>query len=127
MKKPQKNWLEWTVFAFSLLLVLGTAGLLIHEHLSLGQEPADPQITLGSPEAHDGYFAVPVKVVNRGDNTAESVQIEVELQLPGKESEKGQVQLNYLPRQATRHAWVTFRHDPRQGKMETRVLGYQRP
>ncbi len=127
MKKPKKNWLEWTVFALSLLLVLTTAGLLVHEHLSLGHEPADPQVTLGEPEAHDGYFAVPVKVVNRGDNTAESVQIEIELQLPGEKSEKGQVQLQYLPRQATRHAWVTFRHDPRQGKLEPRVLGYEKP
>ena len=127
MKRPEKNWLEWTVFALSLLVVLTTAGLLIHEHLTLGQEPADPQIMLGAPEAHDGYFAVPVKVVNRGDNTAESVQIEVELRLDGGESEKAEVQLEYLPRQATRHAWVTFRHDPREGKLEGRVLGYQKP
>jgi uncharacterized protein (TIGR02588 family) len=127
MKWPEKNWLEWGVFALSLLFVLTTAGLLIHEHVSLGHQPADPQIMLGPPEAHAGYFAVPVKVVNRGDNTAESVQIEVELRLDGGASEKAQVELQYLPRRATRHAWVTFRHDPRKGKLQSRVLGYQKP
>lgn len=127
MKRPAKNWLEWGVFALSLLFVLSTAGLLIHEHVSLGHQPADPQIMLGAAEAHAGYFAVPVKVVNRGDNTAESVQIEVELRLDSGENEKARVQLQYLPRRATRHAWVTFRHDPGQGKLESRVLGYQKP
>ena len=127
MKRPEKNWLEWGVFALSFLFVLSTAGLLIHEHVSLGHQPADPQIMLGAPEAHAGYFAVPVNVVNRGDITAESVQIEVELRLDGGESENARVQLQYLPRRATRHAWVTFRHDPRQGKLESRVLGYQKP
>lgn len=127
MKRPAKNWLEWGVFALSLLFVLSTAGLLIHEHVSLGHQPADPQIMLGAAEAHAGYFAVPVKVVNRGDNTAEGVQVEVELRLDSGENEKARVQLQYLPRRATRHAWVTFRHDPRQGKLESRVLGYQKP
>jgi uncharacterized protein (TIGR02588 family) len=127
MKKPRKNWLEWVIFAVSLLLVLGTAGVLVLESFSLGKKEADPQMQLGPPTAHDGYFAVPVTVVNRGDGTAESVQLEVLLRLPGGETEKGEFQLQYLPRRATRHAWVTFRHDPRKGKLEPRVLGYQKP
>lgn len=127
MKKPRKNWLEWLIFAVSLVLVLGTAGILVWESSSLGKKVADPQMQLGTPEAHDGYFAVPVTVVNRGDGTAQSVQLEVLLHLRNGETEKGQFQLQYLPRRATRHAWVTFRHDPREGKLETRVLGYEKP
>jgi uncharacterized protein (TIGR02588 family) len=66
-------------------------------------------------------------VVNRGDNTAENVQVAVEIHMPGGETERSEVELQYLPRQAMRHAWVTFRRDPREGKVEARVLGYQRP
>ena len=127
MKKPKKNWLEWGVFACSLGLILATAGLLIHEHFSLGQQPADPQVQLGTPETHKGYFAVPLTIVNRGDATAESVQVQVELQLPDGEIEKGEVQLQYLPRHATSHAWVTFLRDPREGKLTTQVRGYEEP
>ncbi|HEX4668324.1 MAG TPA: hypothetical protein VH207_17175 [Chthoniobacterales bacterium] len=54
------------------------------------------------------------------------MQIEVELRLDGGESEKAEVQLQYPPRQARRHAWVPSRHDPREGKLEGRVLGYQK-
>ena len=127
MKKPKKNWLEWSVFALSLGLILATATILIREQLSLGEQPPDPQMELGTPEAHAGYFAVPVKVRNDGDETAEDVHLEVKLLLPGGESETGEFSLPYLPRRSVREAWVTFRQDPRNGKMEARVLGYQKP
>ncbi len=127
MKKAQKNWLEWVIFAFSLVLVLGTLGILIYEAISLGKKPADPQMRLGTAEAHAGYFAVPVTIENRGDETVENVHLAVELKLPGGASERGEFDLPYLPRRATRHAWVTFRHDPREGKLEPMILGYQKP
>lgn len=127
MKKPKKNWLEWIIFAVSLALVLATVVILTCEALSLGKKPADPQVRLGAPEAHENYFAVPVTVTNRGDATVENVHLEVTLQLPGGEKETGEFDLPYLPRHATRDAWVTFTHDPSQGKLEPRVLGYQKP
>lgn len=127
MKPPQKNWLEWTIFGFSLLLILATAGTLVQQEFSLEDNPPDPHIGLGTPESHDGYFAVPVTVTNRGDSTAASVQVEVVLRTPDGESETGQFDLPYLPRRSTREGWVTFRHDPAKGKMEPRILGYEKP
>ncbi len=127
MKKPQKNWLEWIVFGVSLVVVLGTIGALVYEEFSLGKKPADPQMTMGAAEAHAGYFALPVTVENRGDETAESVHLEITLRLPGGENERAEFDLDYLPRHAKREAWVTFQHDPRKGKLEPRVLGYQNP
>ena len=127
MKKPQKNWLEWTVFAISLALIMATAGALLYESFSSGKKPPDPQIRLGAPRAHQGYFSLPVTVNNRGDETAANVHLEVTLIFPGGETEKGEFDLPYLPRRATREAWVTFRHDPRKGKLEPRVLGFQKP
>ncbi len=127
MKKPKKNWLEWSVFALSLVLILATAGILIHEQLSLGEKPAEPHLKLGRPVARDGYFAVPVTVVNRGDETAANVHLSVVLHLPDGPEETAEFDLPYLPRRATREAWITFRQDPRAGKLEPRVLGYQKP
>lgn len=127
MKKAQKNWLEWTIFAVSFVIVLGTIAILIYEGISLGKKLPDPQVRLGPAEKHEGYFAVPVTIENRGDVTAENVHLAVELKLPGGESERGEFDLPYLPRHATREAWVTFRPDPAKGKMEPMVLGYQKP
>ncbi|MGI8889714.1 MAG: hypothetical protein ACR2G0_02885 [Chthoniobacterales bacterium] len=127
MKRPQKNWLEWTVFVFSLVLLLSIVGLLLFEAFSFGDKPANPQMRLGAAEKHDGYFAVPVSVENQGDATAENVHLAVELQVPGREKERGEFDLPYLPRRATRQAWVTFRQDPGKGKLEALVLGYEKP
>lgn len=127
MKKPQKNWLEWIVFAISLCLVLGTAGVLLQQHFTMTKGPPDPQIALGEVEPHDGFFAVPVKVTNRGDTTAESVHIEVELTSPDGKRETADFDLPFLPRHAEREGWVTFHQDPRLGKLQGRVLGYQKP
>lgn len=127
MKTPKKNWLEWSIFAISLVVVLGTAGVLFYELFTLGEQPADPQMELGPPQAHTGYYAVPVTVRNRGNETAQNVHLAVTLQLSGEESERADFILDYLPRFAKREAWVTFLHDPAKGKLEPRVLGYEKP
>ncbi len=127
MNKPNKNWLEWSVFTLSLALILGTAGVLLYEELAVERQPASPSIQVGKPEARDGNFVVPVTVVNKGDATAAEVRLEVMLRLPGGASERAEFDLPYLPRRATREAWVTFLHDPAQGELIPRVLGYQDP
>lgn len=127
MNLPKKNWLEWLIFAMSLALICAMLGVLGYESRSLGNEPANPQIQLGQPEWRQSYFAVPVTVKNAGDQTAENVQLEVDLTLSNGQKETGKVNLHYLPRRATRDAWVTFQHDPSKGKLEPRVVGYEKP
>ncbi len=127
MRLPKKNWLEWLIFAVSVALICATIGVLVYENRSLTSEPPSPQIQLGRARWHESYFAVPLTVTNAGDHTAQNVQLEVDLLLPGGQKETGKVNLQYLPRRATRDAWVTFQHDPGKGKLEPRVLGYERP
>ncbi|MGI8431668.1 MAG: hypothetical protein ACR2MW_05165 [Chthoniobacterales bacterium] len=64
---------------------------------------------------------------NLGDETAADAHLEVTLTSPSGESEQADLTVPYLPRHATRHAWVSFRRDPREGKLTSRVLGYQKP
>jgi len=127
MKLPKKNWLEWTIFAISLALICATLGVLVYEQRSLTNAPPSPQIQLGQPKWRQSYFAVPVTVKNTGDQTAQNLQLEVDLVMPNGQRETGKVNLQYLPRRATRDAWVTFQQDPTKGKLEPRVLGYERP
>ena len=125
-KKITKNWLEWTVFGVGLALIALVIGFLIFESATIGDALPDIQLVTGTPEARSGYFAVPLEVTNKGDQTAEGVHIEVVLRSGGKE-ERADLEIAFLPRRGAREAWVTFKTDPRQGILETRVLGYEKP
>jgi uncharacterized protein (TIGR02588 family) len=127
MKKIQKNWLEWVVFAVSLILVALTLGYLVYAGVSMGQQPPSLEVRLGTPEQRQFNFIVPVTVVNHGDETAEGVKIEVVLESGGEEKARGEVEIPFLPRHATREGWVAFEQDPRTAQLKARVLGYQKP
>jgi uncharacterized protein (TIGR02588 family) len=124
--KVRKNWLEWTVFALSALLITAVIGFLLYETATIGDAPPDIHLQIGTPEQRSGYFAVPIEVMNKGDHTAEGVHIEVVLE-GGGEAETGDFEIQFLPRRGSREAWVTFTRDPRSGKLEARVLGYEKP
>ena len=64
---PQKNWLEWAVFAAGLLLVAATVGYLAYSGATMGGAPPEIEVGVGAPEQSGGQFAVPVTVFNRGD------------------------------------------------------------
>ncbi|HEV3410303.1 MAG TPA: hypothetical protein VG095_08405, partial [Chthoniobacterales bacterium] len=126
VKRPQKNWLEWTVFALSAVLILTVIGFLIYESAMIGQKPPDIHLRMGEVQARDGYFALPLEVTNTGDQTAEGVHLEVVLKTNGGE-ERADLEIQFLPRRGKREAWVNFKTDPRTGTLDARVLGYEKP
>ena len=127
MSKPQKNWLEWFVFAVGLVLVAGTLAYLAYTGATMGSQPPDIEIRLGTPEQRAQSFIVPVSVFNHGDKTAGGIRIEVVLESGGEEKERGELDIPFLPRGATREGWVTFKQDPRAAELKARVLGYEEP
>ena len=127
MKKMQKNWVEWMVCAVSLILVSYTLGYLIYAGASMGREPPSIEVRLGKPEPRQFNFVVPVKVLNHGDETAEGVRIEVVMETGGEEKARGELNVAFVPRHATREGWVAFEQDPRTSELKARVLGYQKP
>jgi len=128
-EKVEKNWLEWGVFGVSLVLVLGTLAYLVYEATTLGDQPPIIEAQLGAPQQQAGEFAVPVTLINRGDQTAAGVMVEVTLESngAGAEIERGEFSVPFLPRGATREGRVSFRTDPRAGQLKARVLGYEQP
>ncbi|MGH9942978.1 MAG: hypothetical protein ACRD9R_11550 [Pyrinomonadaceae bacterium] len=129
MTKVEKNWLEWTVFGASLCLVLGVLTYLGYEAIKTGDRPPSIEVRLGAPaQAAQGYM-VPVAAVNRGDQPAEGVTVEVTLEaaVGGAVAERGEVVFAFLPRSATREGWVTFHTEPRAALLKARVLGYEKP
>ena len=127
-KRVEKNWLEWVVFGVGLVLVLSTLGFLVYDGAtSAGDAPPALRVELGTPEQKGEHFVVPVTVTNRGDQTAEGVQIEVTLEAGASEPERGEFGVAFLPRGGRREGFVTFRTDPRSARLVSRVLGYEKP
>lgn len=128
MKNLEKNWLEWIVFAVSLVLVVSMLGYLVYDAATSGNAPPSIELQLGTPQPQLDHFLVPVSVTNRGGETAEGVHIEVVTMHGGKEQESGEFEIAFLPRHSTREGWVTFKTDPRTvEQMKARVLGFEKP
>lgn len=123
----QKNWIEWLVFSLSAILVAGVLGFLIFTSLTLGDAPPDLKIHLSPAQPEGKYFRVPVKIKNDGDQTAEGVQIEVVFNAGKPTEETATFEAAFLPRHSSREGAVIFKTDPRKGKLEARVLGYEKP
>lgn len=128
MNMPEKNWLEWTVFAAGMVLVAGVLGHLTYDAVTCGDGPPIIEVRLGDAEQNAHNFSVPVKVMNHGDTTAEGVHIEVTSETGDEgEPERSDIDIPFVPRGATREGWVTFQTDPRAAQLKARVLGYQKP
>ena len=128
MTNVRKNWLEWSVFATGLMLLLLLIVYLVYDAVMLGDTPPVIDVQLGVTETRDGDFLVPVTLHNEGDETAENVTVEVVLLSGDVEVETAQIDFDFVPRNSTRSGWVTFSMNPQSlDEMQSRVLGYQIP
>lgn len=128
MKKPSKNWLEWSVFAISLVIVVGMLAYLVHAAMTSQDRPPDLRVLVGTalPGASNTY-RLPLVVENLGDQTAEQVTVEVVVRESGRDVESAEMQIAFLPRQSKREGWVVLTRDPRCCAIEARPVGYEKP
>ncbi|MBA3711812.1 MAG: hypothetical protein H0W76_05085 [Pyrinomonadaceae bacterium] len=128
MNTPEKNWLEWAVFAVGLVLVGAALGYLVYDAATFGNAPPDIEVRLDAPAQQRQHFTVPVTVINHGDLPAEGVRVEVVLEASGaEEPERAELEIPLLPRGASREGAVAFRRDPRTAQLTARLLGYEKP
>jgi len=125
--KPQKNILEWLVFAVSALLVAGILLFLLVTGSRQGEEPPLLFIELGAPTKAREAFRLPVRVRNNGDQTAEECTIEVVLRSGEREVERGELTIALIPKRSAREGWVTFQNDPKCCTIEARAVGFTKP
>jgi uncharacterized protein (TIGR02588 family) len=125
--KAEKNALEWTVFAVSLLLIAAVVGALVLEAARSHDTPPVLRIHTGTATEAAGAWRVPVAITNEGDTTAEGARIEVTLENGGREVERAELTIAFIPRKSKREGWVTFRHDPRCCEVLARATGFENP
>ena len=123
-----KNALEWTVFAISLVLVLSIVAYLGYQVYT--EEPGTPDLVV--EYYHDPSEHAPqryrVVVHNRGDETAEEVLVELALERGDEELETAELAIAFAPKESKREGWVGFREEIRQGDtLVARVMSYKKP
>lgn len=123
----QKNPLEWTVFAAALAIVAGCVAVLVTMTMRTSDTPADLVVTLGRPERVSSGFRVPVQVRNTGDSTAADVRVDVTLEAEGKEVERADLTIAFVPRRSDRDGFVMFRRDPACCEIVARAVGFEEP
>ncbi len=118
--------LEWVVAGLSALVVLGAAGFLVREAFG---PSSPPRITIEADSvvrAGQGYL-VEFRVRNGGRTTAAGLVVEGKLDGGTGPAETGEVTIDYVPAGGTRSAGLFFTRDPREGRLEIRPKGYDRP
>src|SRR5829696_4550948 len=95
-KKLQKNWFEWVVFAVGLALVVATLAYLAYDAATITDAPPSIEVRAGEPLQREHNFIVPVTLVNKGDQTAEGVMVEVVLESGGQAGERAEFTVAFL-------------------------------
>ncbi len=110
---------EWVSLALSAAIVLALAAAVGYLYLARGDRPPEIVVTpqVQSAARHGDGFAVPVTLVNRGDQAAIDVSVRLELTLPDGRAVHAETRADVLAGGATSHHTAVFREDPRLGRV----------
>ena len=123
-RRPTKP-AEWVTFGVAAAIVLP----LVVTILVLAQRataPPTPAVVVGAVDERDGRWFVPVVVENRGDETAENVQVTATLTLDDGEATSDQV-VDFLSGGDSAEVEFVFEDDPDEGELVVVIGGYGLP
>ncbi|MGB3636580.1 MAG: TIGR02588 family protein [Rivularia sp. (in: cyanobacteria)] len=120
---------EWVTFSVASLILIGVIGLVSFTWIKQpSQEPPLLIITNNQPlRKINGQYYIPFEVVNKGGETAASVQVIAELRLNGKVEETGEQQIEFLSRREKETGAFIFSKNPEEGELILRVASYKSP
>jgi uncharacterized protein (TIGR02588 family) len=117
----KKNALEWSVFGASVILIAAVLALLVANGVRSKNLPPSLEISAGEASREGSVYRLPLRVVNRGDTTAEDARIEIILFRGSEEIERAELAMPFVPKRSSRKGWVEFLHDPAAHRLETRA------
>lgn len=125
--KPHgKNALEWVVFGFSTLLVLGAIGFLIYSAIAGDDRPADLRVSIKKVSVRSGTTVAEVDLRNEGLRTAAEVTVEVTATY-GSEEKISTVLIDFVPKGGSREGILIFPGTRTPDQLTPRILGYVEP
>ena len=116
---------ERVTFAVAAALLRVLVGLIVSQ-VPGSKEPASPRVKVGEAVERDGHFEVPVAVDNRGEETAENVQINATLTVGDTEHTADQT-IDFLAGGETEEVVFLFEDDPAEGELDVSVGGFSVP
>lgn len=122
--RPRRSTAEWVTFAIAcavLGLVIGTIA-----SLRTGGKPLPPAFTVSSVPAREeaGRFHVRARVQNRGDETAENVQVVAELKTVDGEPVEAEQVIDFLSGGDQEELEFVFADDPASGELDIEVRSF---
>lgn len=127
-KHDKKNTLEWSVFTISLLSVISLLAFLTYQTITYNPSSPDLVVEYKHDPSQNAPHRYHITIRNKGQETAEEVQIELILEKNGRELEKATMQIPFAPQESKREGWVSFSKDPAKADtLYSRVVSYKRP
>jgi uncharacterized protein (TIGR02588 family) len=119
---------EWITLGVSVLIVLALAGLVIYQELARGTEPPVIEVMprLGETRHEGDAYYVPIDVTNKGETTAEDIEVQLSLEAGEGQPEVAAFTLKFLAGAETESQTVVFQNDPSKGKL-THVVAFSVP
>ena len=119
---------EWTAAGLGAAIALAAIGFMVYEAASAAPD-AVPMITARVERvvAHPSGYVVEFRATNDGDATAARVLVQGELRGDNGQAEHSEAAIDFVPARSWRRGGLVFRQDPRAGRVEVRVVGFDRP
>ncbi|MDZ8055590.1 MAG: TIGR02588 family protein [Aulosira sp. ZfuVER01] len=127
-QNQERSLAEWVTFSAASFILAAIVSLVGYTWLTNKNQP--PIVSVSNKQTIreiDGQFYVPFEVVNKGGDTAESVQIMAELKIDGKVAETGEQQIDFLSHGEKEEGAFVFSHNPQEGQLTMRVASYKLP
>lgn len=118
---------EWLTGGLGMVLAVAAVAILSYEAFFVSGPPPDIDVSVESVGPVHGGWLVEIVAGNIGGSTAAEVRIEGRLTLDGREVEKAETVLDYVPVGSRRHAGLYFTRDPAAFDIDLRATGYADP
>lgn len=100
--------------------------MLVHQSVTVGEEPAHLIIELGTPLVSTDQVRIPVSIINQGDKPAIAVVVEIHGTYGGN-AQSSSLEVDHVPHRSRREGWVSFPGKSVPADLSARVLGYLDP
>ncbi|MBA3562981.1 MAG: hypothetical protein H0W33_03025 [Gammaproteobacteria bacterium] len=118
---------EWVVGAIGLVLVATAITVLTYEAMKGEASPPAVTVSVLGIGPQPGGYLVEVRATNEGGTTAGELTIEGSLSSGGREVEKSEATIDYVPSHSNRKAGLFFTHNPQDFELQVRPSGYREP
>jgi len=123
----KKNRLEHLVFGVSCVLVAAVLGALVYDAWMIRESPPAIEIALGPSFSSGGFHHLPATVRNTGGTVAADLVVEAVLYRDGREIERAELAIQFLPRRSSQRGTFVFRADPGVGEVVARPVSFRAP